>query len=83
MSKRQSEITRFLNFYQSLGEEARKIVAEQVRDAFKGLATPRAMCDKGKKSTTIPADSQIKTDYLREEAAREESKALARRERAV
>lgn len=60
MSKRQSEISRFLNWYHSLeSEEARQIVAGQVRDTLrqdKPKVTRRASKPKG---MIILPDSQI------------------------
>jgi len=58
MSKRQSEVNRFLGFYLCLGEEAKKIVSDQVRDAFRS-DKPKRKSGKVGKPVTIPADSQI------------------------
>ena len=59
MSKLQSEIARFLAWYRNLGEEAKGVVADQIRDEFRGKKLKETK--KGaKKAVIIPSDAQIK-----------------------
>ena len=57
MSKKTSEITRFLKWYHGLGDEARSLVVAQVREAFRLVAPKRAP---RKKAATTPAGPQAK-----------------------